>query len=315
MSADTRFLVKSGAEEGQTSGDRAPGPSAYHTTAFLLEGVLVLRDAFEERVVSCFSLHIILDFLSCLGNLRENKGLFQALFVCGDPWFARSKKTGPGQGGDGGWRGDRERDRRGWGVTSSLRGAPGQARCALQAGEASPPHCLSLPLGGGSRLHEDPDAMENRSREGKRGLTSILGFLTSFFSCSTSIFNSSFSLRSWAILPQRHLLLERVPQLGSQIPLGSPQGPPALPTPQLPPSSLSSPSLQAPLIHTMGSLPPPPHPESRSRREDAPGVKGDAQAPPLGKDLSRNRNQSMEKGEKRRLFQGIGFGKPGYCST
>lgn len=174
---------------------------------------------------------------------------------------------------------------------------------------------IASPWGGGSRLHEDPDAMENRSREGKRGLTSILGFLTSFFSCSTSIFNSSFSLRSWAILPQRHLLLERVPQLGSQIPLGSPQGPPALPTPQLPPSSLSSPSLQAPLIHTMGSLPPPPHPESRSRREDAPGVKGDAQAPPLGKDLSRNRNQSMEKGEKRRLFQGIGFGKPGYCST
>lgn len=149
MSADTWFLVKSGAEEGQTFRGQGSGPSAYHTTAFLLEGILVLRDAFEERVVSGFSLHIILDFLSCLGNLRENKGWFQALFVCGDPWFARSKKTGPGQGGDGGWRGDRERDKWGWGVTSSLLGALGQARCALQAGEASPPRCLSLPLGGG----------------------------------------------------------------------------------------------------------------------------------------------------------------------
>lgn len=44
-------------------------PSAYHTSAFLLEGVLVLRDAFEKRVVSCLGLHIIFDLLSCLGNL------------------------------------------------------------------------------------------------------------------------------------------------------------------------------------------------------------------------------------------------------
>lgn len=48
-------------------------PSAYHTSAFLLEGVLVLGDALEKRVVSCLGLHIILDFLSCLRNLWETK--------------------------------------------------------------------------------------------------------------------------------------------------------------------------------------------------------------------------------------------------
>lgn len=54
---------------GRHSGCQALVPSAYHTSAFLLEGVLVLRDAFEKRVVSCLGLHIIFDLLSCLGNL------------------------------------------------------------------------------------------------------------------------------------------------------------------------------------------------------------------------------------------------------
>lgn len=36
-------------------------PSAYRTTAFFLEGILVLRDAFEKRVVSRFGLHVVLD--------------------------------------------------------------------------------------------------------------------------------------------------------------------------------------------------------------------------------------------------------------
>lgn len=43
--------------------------SAYHTSAFLLEGILVLRDAFEKRVVSRLCLHIILDFFSRLRDL------------------------------------------------------------------------------------------------------------------------------------------------------------------------------------------------------------------------------------------------------
>ena len=93
--------VRSGAEKGQ-SGCGALAPSAYPTSAFLLEGVLVFRDAFEKRVVSCLGLHIILDFFSCLGNLRESKASFQPLFGLVSP-----KETDSGQGGDCGQRGGR----------------------------------------------------------------------------------------------------------------------------------------------------------------------------------------------------------------
>ena len=78
--------------------------------------------------------------------------------------------------------------------------------------------------------------------EGRRRLTRALGVFTSFFSCSTSIFKSSFSLRSWAILPRRDQVLERIPQPKLYIPwahpapfsaLSTPQHLPALPLPSV----------------------------------------------------------------------------------
>lgn len=104
-------------------------------------------------------------------------------------------------------------------------------------GEGPPPGCPSLPP-------SCPGSMRTRrgwrrgSREGNRRLTGALGFFTSFFSCSTSIFKSSFSLSSWAILPWRDQVLERIPQLGLQIPWAPPAPSSVLPTPQLLPSSL-----------------------------------------------------------------------------
>lgn len=57
------------AEEGREDRGGCSGPSAYHTSASLLEGILVFWDALEQRVSPCLGLNIILDFLSCLGNL------------------------------------------------------------------------------------------------------------------------------------------------------------------------------------------------------------------------------------------------------
>lgn len=71
------------------SGQRGPnaqaegsGTSAYPTGAFLLEGIPVLGDTSEKRVVSGLRLHVILDFLARLGNLQRHQIRPQSLFIC-----------------------------------------------------------------------------------------------------------------------------------------------------------------------------------------------------------------------------------------
>lgn len=72
------------AEEGQRRWGCSE-PSAYHTGSFLLEGILVIWDAFEKRVGPCLGLDVILDFLPCLGNLQDDKTWSQLLLVSQNP--------------------------------------------------------------------------------------------------------------------------------------------------------------------------------------------------------------------------------------
>lgn len=47
--------------------------SAYRTAALLLKGVLVLRDTFQQRVLSCHGFDVLLQLFACLGNLQGRK--------------------------------------------------------------------------------------------------------------------------------------------------------------------------------------------------------------------------------------------------
>lgn len=47
--------------------------SAYRTAALLLKGVLVLRDTFQQRVLSCHGFDVLLELFACLGNLQGRK--------------------------------------------------------------------------------------------------------------------------------------------------------------------------------------------------------------------------------------------------
>lgn len=55
---------------------------ADNTAAFLLEGVLLLRDAFDQDVFFHTSLDVVLDFLAAFGGLiRSGKGVQTGIFV------------------------------------------------------------------------------------------------------------------------------------------------------------------------------------------------------------------------------------------
>lgn len=65
--------------------------SAYRTAALLLKGVLVLRDTFQQRVLSCHGFDVLLQLFACLGNLQGRKeGRKRPVWVMGTSSHCRA---------------------------------------------------------------------------------------------------------------------------------------------------------------------------------------------------------------------------------
>lgn len=47
--------------------------SAYRTAALLLKGVLVLRDTFQQWILSCHGFNVFLELFASLGDLQGRK--------------------------------------------------------------------------------------------------------------------------------------------------------------------------------------------------------------------------------------------------